>query len=164
MPRRFWSYVVAKKAVSVCLLLSITLLGYSHPVLADSEISSGNVIIVANIKPVRIILVDDRSRITEIQSNSSANITPIVYQGSYDTESINLTPDVYNQYSTIMVHTNLHRTGVIYKHNYYKSSKATTVNKMEIISITLKNELYYDLLCLTNRPLIVSFNIVTHDI
>ncbi|MGH7234514.1 MAG: hypothetical protein ACREF7_03675 [Candidatus Saccharimonadales bacterium] len=110
---------------------------YSQPALADSGSSSGNIEIVAYVKPVRDVLINAQGRISEIQSNTSSNVAPSVYRDSYNTKPIKLSPNIYSQYTTILAHLNLNKTGVIYKQSDSKAGLAFLKLK-PVISVLLK--------------------------
>jgi hypothetical protein len=100
---------------AVFLLAGCMVFSYSQPVLAAPMSSGSSVTITAVIAPVRIILVNGRGVIIKILSNSPANVTPSVYKNKLNTKPTALTHSIYSQYSAIIQHADLHKTGVIYE-------------------------------------------------
>jgi hypothetical protein len=102
------------KGIVFGLVLAAGIFGSTTSVAADPT-SGGSVTISAQVAAVRYILVDNHNRVRQILSNTVASVAPVVYRGSFKSVPIGLTPDIAGQYSAIMAHLNVHRTGVIYQ-------------------------------------------------
>jgi hypothetical protein len=83
------------------------------PVAADAGAGT-SVTVTAVIRPVRIVVVDDRGVITRILINGPGAITPTVHRNSPDGPPAALTPSVSRQYDAIIRRVNTHKTGLIY--------------------------------------------------
>lgn len=118
--------------LAVMCLLTTGVLLMSPAASADTIAPGGSVTITATISPVRIIVVNSSGAILEILSNGPSDVTPSVYRDSFNTKPIALTPAVYNRYAAIIRHTDLRKTGVIYKYKPVKNSQSSR-NVQELI-------------------------------
>lgn len=76
---------------------------------------TGTTVITAKIAPVRIIVVDNKGKITQVISNTKENVTPTVHKNSPDGKKTVLTQSISKQYKTILKSSDTHKTGVIYQ-------------------------------------------------
>lgn len=97
-------------AVSAWLLM-----GSAPMVSADTPAAGSEVVIAATIEPVRIVVVDDRDRITTIFSNGPGDISPSIHRGNSEGQEVAATPSISSQYSDVMRRVDQRRTGLIYK-------------------------------------------------
>lgn len=88
----------------------------TNPVPAAAQSSIGMVTVTAVIAPVRSIVVDERGTIRQIQSNTPAAVTPIVYRNSLTGTQLALTPPILAQYNGIITRVDTQHTGIIYRY------------------------------------------------
>lgn len=112
-------YGSLRGVIGFCLVVVSAVLLMSSFAAADSTNSTATegttVVITAAIAPVRIVVVDDHNRITEILSNGPGDITPSVHSGNSEGKVMPMSRSISNQYSAIMKHVNSNKTGAIYK-------------------------------------------------
>ncbi len=74
-------------------------------VLADSASVTQIITITARVAPARSIVVNDQGVMTKIYSNTPEAVTPKVYLNSVPGKAMPLTPQLMQQYQTIIDHT-----------------------------------------------------------
>ncbi len=99
------------RAALLVLIVGIVA-GSALPAVAQS---AGSTTIVAKIAPVRYVLVSESGVIEQIDSNTSEAVPPKVYQGSFSSQSITLSPEISYQYNEIMQAIDTRKTGTIYR-------------------------------------------------
>ncbi len=99
------------RAALVALIVGVVA-GSALPAAAQS---AGSTTIVAKIAPVRYALVNDSGVIQQIDSNTSEDVPPKVYQGSFSSQPITLSPEISHQYNEIIQLTDTRQTGTIYR-------------------------------------------------
>jgi len=77
--------------------------------------TSGSTQVVVTVQPIRSILINDQGEIVRIISNSAANVTPTVYKNSFTGSALELSPDVNQQYKSLLSNLDITRTGTIYQ-------------------------------------------------
>lgn len=101
------------------LFLACSLFGSTTSALAPELVmqagNSGSSEILANIQPIRSILINDQDKIMQIISNSTVNVTPTVYKHSFSSPPIPINPNIRKQYDTILAGLDTAQTGSIYQ-------------------------------------------------
>lgn len=91
-------------ALAVCAMI------LASPVSAAVPTNSGGeTVITARVMPVRHIVVDDDDVIQRIISNTSENVTPIVYRGNFQGEQIPMTDEVRLNYDNAIAALDMRR-------------------------------------------------------
>ena len=101
-------FVVVLLCVSFFLIALV-----SSSVLALGQ-SSGTIAVTAVVPPARYILVNRQATIIAIISNTPINVTPMVYVNSLKGTPLVLTPEIDQQYETILATVDGAQPGVIY--------------------------------------------------
>ena len=107
------------------VLICLTLLCSCQTVFADNQ-TGDNVTITAVIKPVRYILINKYGTITEILSNTTQSVKPIVYLDKLNGNQVSFSSNLQRQYISILESINTAKKyGVIYK--YQKTNNLNLV-------------------------------------
>ncbi len=111
------SYGKVFAVVGLCLAFS--LFGADAAALSPAPATQfnggGSTEVSVSIQPVRLVLINDQNKIVKIISNSTANVTPTVYKRSFSSPPIAISPDIRQQYDTILAGLDTARTGTIYQ-------------------------------------------------
>ena len=99
--------------VLLCVSFFLIALVRGSPALALGQ-SSGIIVVTAVVPLARYILVNHQATVIEILSNTPINVTPMVYVNSLKGTPLVLTPEIDQQYETILATVDGAQPGVIY--------------------------------------------------
>lgn len=127
-------YLPGRLLVSLRLLLvsvavfTVLFVGTS-PAFA-AVVSGATTTITAVILPVRYVLLDNQGDITEIISNTTADVTPRVYETSFQSSELPLTPKLNQQYIKLLQGIQTTHFGTIYSRPPNQAFRAAYLGRL----------------------------------
>ncbi len=131
-----------RRCVGAVLFVWILLL--CPNIVSADLVGTGQIMLQGTVPPLRNVIVNNQDQITEITSNSTADIQPTVYRNKILTiDIISISPKVSQEYKMLSQKYNLNRVGIVF---LYSTTTSTIKNSRPLILPVISWHKYDDLI------------------